>query len=114
MQGTHRQMTERNVNLTQEIISCLEKREKSKFSRLISEAAILERVRIPKTFQEGKRGKRNYFEVKCQKHQKAQEHLYNKQCKKTYISSILWEAHPEITSRLRVFKSNVIAVLIEE
>lgn len=25
MQGTHRQMTERNVNLTQEIISCLEK-----------------------------------------------------------------------------------------
>lgn len=107
-------MTERNVNLTQEIISCLEEREKSKFSRLISEAAILERVRIPKTFQEGKRGKRNYFEVKCQKHQKAQEHLYNKQCKKTYISSILWEAHPEITSRLRVFKSNVIAVLIEE
>lgn len=28
MQGTHRQMTERNVNLTQEIISCLGKKKK--------------------------------------------------------------------------------------
>lgn len=30
MQGTHRQMTERNVNLTQEIISCLEKKKGGK------------------------------------------------------------------------------------
>lgn len=84
MKETHRQMTERNIHLTQEVISGLEKGERSTFSRWIREAVVLQYVwRKPITFRKGKKGKRNNFEMNCQVHQKTQEHLYNKYCKRS-------------------------------
>lgn len=70
-------MTERNVNLTQEIISGLEKKKREvTFGSLILEVAVFESVwGIPKMFQQGKRGGKNHnVEVNCRMHQKVQRY----------------------------------------